>query len=702
MFGSRTHGEITSIRLMAFAVVAIFLTMLVPQAQAAVPANGRSWELLTFHPPSSSRILGLRPIKEDGERLIYGVVGPPPGSPSGALLGYGYASRTPTGWVNAPIGMPYKTESTETFLLFAPILPVAFSADEQTKLWLASVPLTPGAPPEETLALYREIGEGGPEFISEVGEGVTLFGYPGFAGISNDGSRVVFTSEKHLLPGDATRTAGESVYTWNGSSVELVNVDNGGALLGTCGAQVSKENGMAPDASRVFFTVVSGTCGGLEKVYLRNLATHNTVEISASECTRVDCNAPAAVTFSGATDDGKFAYLTTTQQLTNADEDSGRDLYRYSVATGKLTLVSGAPSAVTGEVRQAPVFPSEDDTHVYFRAEGEIIPGESTPGEKLFMADGSGLHRVAEGSFPGEIQMSANGEQALFVTPTGLSGADTDGQGDAYLYDAEAGTVTWISTGPSGGNGAFSASIEAPSPLNRHELESGDLRPYFAIDAAGDRAFFTTEESLVPEDTNGVFDVYEWTHGEVGLISPGNQPLKSDFAGISRDGRTALFATNASLFPYDEDGEGRDIYAARLGGGFPESHAAECNAVTCPLPAGSRITRPTPASLLPAKRKGGGRLRVIEVASKAKKGALAVVVSAPAPGSVSGQIWVREGGKKVVLADGSARAKRAGKVELDLKLTASARAAAAGPKHAHLTVSEGSSKVSQAVTVSLR
>jgi hypothetical protein len=94
---------------------------------------------------------------------------------------------------------------------------------------------------------------------------------------------------------------------------------------------------------------------------------------------------------------------------------------------------------------------------------------------------------------------------------------------------------------------------------------------------------------------------------------------------------------------------------------------------------------------------------VIEVASKAKKGAIAVLVSAPAPGSVSAQIWAREGGKKVVLAEGSARAKKAGKVELALKLTASARrSASGGPKHAHLTVSEGASKTSQAVTVSLR
>jgi len=690
-------------RLTALAVVAILSGVLVAQAQAAVPANGRSWEMLTFHQPSSSKVLGVRPIREDGERVVYGVVGPPPGSPSGALLGYGYADRTPSGWANSPIGMPYKTESTETFLLFAPILPISFSeGDEQTKLWLATVPLTPGAPPEETMALYRQIGNGEPEFISETGEGLPLLGYPGFADISSDGGRVVFTSREHLLPGDAGRTEGESIYTWTGGNVELVDVDNGGALLSNCGTRISKNKGMSASGDRVFFST-SPSCGAGEKVYMRNLQTKNTVEVSASECARVDCNAPAPVSFVGATADGKFAYLTTTQQLTNADEDSTNDLYRYSVASGKLTLISGAPSAVSGETLQGSVYPSEDDSSVYFRAIGEMIPGESTTGEKLFMADADGLHFVAAAQVFGEIQSSADGQKALFVTSTAISGADTDGQNDAYFYDAEAESVTRISIGPSGGNGAFAASIEAPSPLNREEFEYGNRRPYYAIDAAGDRAFFTTEESLVPEDTNGVFDVYEWWHGEVGLVSPGNQPLKSDFGGVSRDGRTVLFATNASLFPYDVDGEGRDIYAARLGGGFPEPHTPECNAVTCPLPAGGRITRPTPASLSPAAKRKRGNLRVIEVASKAKKGAIAVLVSAPAPGSVSAQIWAREGGRKVVLAEGSARAKKAGKVELALKLTASARRASGdGPKHAHLTVSEGSAKASQAVTVSLR
>jgi hypothetical protein len=689
----------------SIAIAAILAGLFATQVQAAVPANGRTWELTTLRPPSSSKFLGLRPLGQGGDQLAFGTIGPPPGTDSGALLGYDIATRGQSEWTDTPFGLPYFTESTRTIFLFAPILPIAFSEDLDTALWLSGVSLTEGGPPgAEGLALYRDRTGQAPEPIAKiVEEGLPLFGPGGFADMASDGSRVVFTSEEHLLPGDAGRTQGESVYAWNGSGMELVDVDDGGALLSTCGSRISKANGMSASANRVFFTVPP-LCGGLEKVYVRNLETKTTVEISASECTRLDCNAAADVTFAGATPDGKFAYLTTTQQLTNEDHDSLRDLYRYDVATGELTLLSGAPSEVTGEVIQATVYPSENGARVYLRATGEMLPGELTTGEKLFLADGSGLHLVAKAGFPfePEVQLSADGKRALFVTQTQVLPGDTESQADVYLYDAEGETLTRVSTGPSGGNGAFPASIEVPSPLNRHEFEFGNLRPYYAIDAAGDRVFFTTEESLVPEDTNGKFDVYEWVNGEVGLVTPGNQPLESSFAGISRDGRSVMFATNATIVPSDEDGEGRDLYDARLEGGFPPGpEPAKCNDTSCPLPAGTRITRHAPASVIPIRRKHG-RLRVLDVAPKAKKGAIAVLVSVPSPGPVSGLISAREGGRKVVLAHGSTGAIRSGKVRLALRLTSSALRSAAGAVQAQLTVNEGSEKVSQAVKVSLR
>jgi hypothetical protein len=178
--------------------------------------------------------------------------------------------------------------------------------------------------------------------------------------------------------------------------------------------------------------------------------------------------------------------------------------------------------------------------------------------------------------------------------------------------------------------------------------------------------------------------------------------LKSDFAGISRDGRSVMFATNATLVSADQDGEGRDLYAARLGGGFPATEITRCDSVSCPLPAAERIVRPLPASLTPVPHKRR-RLRVIDVAAKAKRGAVAVLVSASARGLVSGRIWTRKKGRKLVLAQGSSRAKRAGRIRLALRLTGPARRLAGdGPRRARLTVRDGSAKVSRVVKVRLR
>jgi len=701
-------------------LAALSLFAIVSDAAAEeVPASGRAWELMTLAPVSSSKVLGVRPMANDSNRVVGSTIGPPPESASGSILNFRTLRRAPDGWLGSPLGLPYTAEATTVIPLFAPLEPIGFSTDEETVLWLSATPLTPGAPPQEAMSLYRTVHGGPPEYIDHINEGAiifaSLFEYLNFADISSNGDRVDFSSAEHLLPNDAARTEGESIYTWAGQAVEQVDVDNGGTMISKCGVSISHYSGMSSDGSHVFFSTPASCEGGEkeEKVYMRDLSTKHTTEISASQCTRGDCNALANVEFAGATPDGKVAYLTTTQQLTNADTDETRDLYRYDVASGELTLLSGAPSAVTGEVNRGRVFPSEDGgSHVYFRATGEMLPGEAGAGEKLFVFDGTGMHLVGEAAFPPifnetasglwptPVELSADGSRALFLTQSPVLPSDTDGANDAYLYDANSETVTEISQSPIGGNGPFPVSTEPPTPANDHEYELWNtVRPYWAIDAAGDRVFFQTQEALLPEDINGQFDVYEWHEGKLGMISPGYQPLESTFGGISRDGQSALIATNARILPADMDGDGRDFYDARIGGGFPEPPAPpECTPATCPLPASQRITRSDPISLGAAGKGKRGQLRVLEVASRPKGNTLAVVVSAPAAGTVSASVWVQEGKKKVVLARGSGRAAHAGKVELALRLTAAGKKAK-GTKNAHLTVSAGTSKAAETVRV---
>jgi hypothetical protein len=665
--------------------------------------------MTNINPATSAGVVGPLPIREETDDFVYGIIGPPPGSASGAAFGYSIGQRTPLGWTNTPLGFPYDTESEEVLTSVSPSEPVAYSENAQAILWQAFVPLLPGAPPENETALYRQVGDK-LELIAPMEDSTFLAEPFLYSAISDDGSRVVFQARTHLLPGDAGRTTGQSIYAWNGpGTLQQVDVKEGGALASTCGSTVPRSNGMSADGKRVYFTVPA-SCNGTAKVYLRDVTKGTTVEISASRCTRVDCNAAANVRFAGATRDGKIAYLTTTQQLTNADEDNQDDLYSYNADTDELTLLSGGEPTGGGGVLDVDVAPAEVGGRVYFAASGELLPGEPG-GEKLFLSDGhGGIHLVANAtldSFNGErqIQLSRDGSRALFTTASQVLPGDTDLQSDAYLYDANEDKLVRISTGPTGGNGSFAVSIAAPSPLNQQSFEAGNLHPYWSIDANGDRMFFSTEESLVPEDTDGKFDVYEYFNGNVGLITPGNLPLREDFGGASRDGRMVLFATNASLVPSDQDGGARDIYAARLGGGFPEPESPpECDRTTCPLPTNPRVSRPTPPSIGTQPSKGGSaatKLSVVEVAPKAKKGAIAVTVTAPSAGLVTGSAWIKQKGKKLILARGSVKAPGPGKTELALRLTAAARRFAGGAKKVHLVISSGKSTVSEVVEVKL-
>jgi hypothetical protein len=97
-----------------------------------------------------------------------------------------------------------------------------------------------------------------------------------------------------------------------------------------------------------------------------------------------------------------------------------------------------------------------------------------------------------------------------------------------------------------------------------------------------------------------------------------------------------------------------------------------------------------------------GRLRLLDVAPAARKGAIAVVVSVPAPGLVTGTMWIRQKGRKIVVARGSARARRPGRAQLELKLTRAAGELAGGTTKVHLAVDGGNASAADVVEVKLR
>lgn len=86
--------------------------------------------------------------------------------------------------------------------------------------------------------------------------------------------------------------------------------------------------------------------------------------------------------------------------------------------------------------------------------------------------------------------------------------------------------------------------------------------------------FVEQRSALVPEDINGVMDVYSWHAGTPELVSAGQDPSPSWFGTASTDGRSVLFLTNQSLVGADTD-KNIDMYDARIEGGSPPSGRPE-------------------------------------------------------------------------------------------------------------------------------
>jgi len=386
----------------------------------------------------------------------------------------------------------------------------------------------------------------------------------------------------------------------------------------------------------------------------------------------------ATAVFQGASEDGSKVFFTTTQPLVPGDKDTSKNLYMATIegeAVTGLEEVSRDPHAGQAAEVQGNVLNSPDGSHVYFVA-GGVLAGENA--EKQFPLAGadnlyvydtatrttmfvaelcSGTEAsgtatgVAHCPGPGsdeelwdyhehqpgnaenrEMQTTGNGRFLVFTAYAQLTPDDTDTAKDVYRYDALTERLVRVSVGEGGydadgNNSAFSANITAPNfssaATNVDEYEMNSR----AITEDGSRIVFYTAEPLSPLAINGQADVYVWHEGQVGLISSGTSPepdvtSEVDTSGgkidgtnpvITPSGRDIFFTTTAGLVPQDVDGV-RDIYDARIGGGFPPTSAsvpAGCSGESCqgpltlapgPLVAGSVAQAPeaSPAATAPA------------------------------------------------------------------------------------------------------
>jgi hypothetical protein len=496
------------------------------------------------------------------------------------------SKRGPEGWSTQPLTVPLVGSSSDgASLPFQQTLGVtndlAFALVDSCSF--ASVPGA-GFPCD----LYLRNDETGGTTVvvanSEVGGNA-------FAGSSAEDSHVLIESEHKFLDGAIAEVS--NIYDWSHGQLSLVGVLNDGN------------------------TPAGGAVAGFGESALKR-STSGETRNAAGESTRNDANIQDAISRDGTRvffhdpvtgeafvrEDGErtialpmgsiAANPQGTQVLVQGDEG----LAEYNIDTASAAVIAPTGSGVEK------ILDFSDGSHVYFSATAVLAAGATSGQENTYVwYEEAGAAKI---KFVGAA-LASNG-----VTEDGrtlLAGGE--------IYHAESGElncaicssgvplvvnpVCQVSSGVGCPDTKFYPGIyfEGFEANPVYEPLSPSVAPIQSMSDNGSRVIFESIEALVPEDTNGVMDVYEWERGGEGacekeggcifLLSSGGSQYPSVIVGSSATGGDVFFATRQPLVGQDVDGN-YDIYDARVGGGIASQSPV------MPVPCGGDGCKPLPAS----------------------------------------------------------------------------------------------------------
>jgi NHL repeat len=642
--------------------------------------DDRGYELVTPPAKGDGNVPPVQPFvipahvqaAADGDRLGYINTTSFPGAGQGGDANF-LASRGPDGWSSQALDPP---QAPTNGLIETPLID-AYSPDLSKAVYLDgggfngsltgqdSPPLVSGEPANNENLFLRDNITNSYQLLNITPSSASP--QPAsFALATPDLGHVVFESASGLTA-DAIPGV-QNLFEWSDGTVRLVDQiptapattcgDRGvacsaashGAYLATISGAVGDD--ISDDGAMVFFA--EGTTP-YSALYVREHGD-KTVEFSASQKTNgsgpggMDPDGPRPVWFWRASHNGTRVFFSSCEKLTNdatadaaasdggapCDPDHaslvGQDLYEYDTASGVLSDLtvdhSGDPY---GAQVQAVLGSSADGSYVYFFADGVLAPG-ARPGAchvfgglcNLYVRHNgvttfiARLATTATYSLPIS-SVTADGTHLAFTSAQSLTGFDTNGFNEVYLYDANEHRLACASCNTTGARPIGSASLPGLEGPNINGF-GGLGFPYQqrGLSSDGRRLFFTSTDAVTPGDINGKQDVYEYEDGQPHLISSGTSNVDSSFIDASANGDDVFIETASQLVGQDVD-QKFDIYDARVGGGFPFTPAASpCSGEACrPAAVGADADR----ALGSASFKGSGNPAVVAPApakSKAK------------------------------------------------------------------------------------
>lgn len=468
-------------------------------------------------------------------------------------------------------------------------------------------------------------------------------GEPVYAGMSADGARVLMENEAALTE-EAEPTDGEgghyNLYEAVDGQLRSVNVLNGKPDPNATFGGPSETPEPRPDFSNVISD--DGT-----HVFWTDLNTHNIYM-------RVDGTSTLAVSLGAAqywsaTPDGRYVFYTENEKLWRYDTLSetrqelvGEGAVKGVVATNQdgsiVYFVAGGALAsnenshkekATTQACTPPAERSREEEeenrgnlkdkgcNLYLLHVGEpvrFIAMLAPRDNNIEVASAVGL-QSGGGDWQPELavrsaEATPDGHSLVFESIRSLTGYDNAspaeyGPGRApaletFAYSTESSRLSCVSCAPSGAPPTIPAylpnvasnwvadSTWLPASLNK-------ILMFRWLADGGNEVFFDTQQALVPQDTNGHTDVYEWesegtgscttgiassvNDGCVFLLSGGTSSNDADFMEASEDGSEVFFVSRSQLVPQDGD-ERLDVYDARVDGGFPVLSLA-CTGTGC-------------------------------------------------------------------------------------------------------------------------
>ncbi len=602
----------------------------------------RAYELVTPPVKSSSQFNG-RPeeaysstVAADGEAVTLYAQEPRPGAPTG---GVDYvATRGAGGWIAEDI-MPL--ESYDGVL--CPFLQHVYAYSEQVTKDVMQAgagsrasttagggegdpescnpegrQVVSGEPVGYENLLVRENATGAYQLVNVTPPGVTPADAH-FQAASADLSHVIFTETSPLAEG--ARYGVDNLYEWDEGAVRLVSVlPDGTAVLGSLPAEefvatysVPYEGVVSSNGSHVLFTY-----GGA--LYDR-IDGQRTVQIDEQQG---GSGPSGGGSFRAVTSDGSKVFFLDESKLTadSTAEVGEPDLYECALPEGaskcELTDLTVAAAGRHADVLRVTPLGGHDNSDVYFVAEGvlasntreftngegkTVVEGAEAGKENLYLWNGSKTTFIATGGVSEELnhgfathgfvggrvggRISPDGKWLAFESQKSLTGYDNL-SAELFLYSAATGQLVCAScnpTGEPGGGVVPEGGGYAEGSSGSYDELQGIFRSRHLLTDAG-QVFFQTFEALVPADTNGQLDVYEYEGGHVYLVSSGTSSFESNLLGAGESGDDVFFRSNQQLVPQDNQEGQIVIYDARVDGGFaePSSPPACTTADACRTP----------------------------------------------------------------------------------------------------------------------